>query len=336
MRCVIEARRGVIFSIATALWMCPLASWAQTAGPGSGQVFPSKLVRYVVPFGAGASPDIVGRILADRLTRMWGQQVIVDNRVGAAGVLGTAFVAKSTPDGHTLVQCNIASSAIAVSLFASMPYDQLRDLAPVTRIGMTPNILAAHPSVPIRTIKEFIAYARAHPGKVSYSSGLVGTSPQLSMELLRLMAKIDIVNIPYRVGAQGITDTIGGQVPFNISNFPAMVAPIQSGRLRALAVTGATRASQFPSVPTMQEAGLPGYDVQSWQGVCAPASTPAAVLDKLHADLNTVLRMPDVQQRLNELVMGGAPTSREEFEQFIRAEIARWAQVIKDAGIPQQ
>ena len=336
MRCVIQARRRVIFSIAAALWLCPLASWAQTAATGSAQGFPNKLVRYVVPFGAGASPDIVGRILADRLTRLWGQQVIVDNRVGAAGVLGTAFVAKSTPDGHTLVQCNIASSGIAVSLFAKMPYDQLRDLAAVTRIGMTPNILTVHPSMPIRSMKQFIAYAKAHPGKLSYSAGLVGTSPQLSMELLQLVAKIDIVHIPYKVGAQGITDTIGGQVPFNISNFPAMVAPIQTGRLRPLAVTSAHRAAQLPEVPTIQEAGFPGFDVQSWQGVCAPAGTSAAVLDKLHADFNTVLRMPEVRQRLDELVMIAAPTSREEFEQFIRAEIARWAQVIKDAKIPQQ
>ena len=336
MRYVIEARRGVIFSMAAALWIWPVVSWAQTAATGSGQVFPSKYVRYIVPFGAGASPDIVGRLLADRLSRMWGQQVIIENRVGAAGVLGTAFVAKSPPDGYTLVQCNIASSAIAVSLFANMPYDQLRDLAPVTRIGMTPNILAAHPSVPIRSIKDLIAYAKAYPGKLSYSAGLIGTSPQLSMELLQLMAKIEVVHIPYKIGAQAITDTIGGQVPLNISNFPAMVSPIQSGRLRALAVTSANRASQLPSIPTIQEEGFPGYDVQSWYGVCAPAGTPTAVLDKLHADINMALRMPDVQQRLNELVMGGAPTSREEFEQFIRAEIARWAQVIKDAGIPQQ
>ena len=336
MRGFIKARRGVIFSIAAALWLCPLASWAQTAATGSAQGFPNKLVRYVVPFGAGASPDIVGRILADRLTRLWGQQVIVDNRVGAAGVLGTAFVAKSPPDGYTLVQCNIASSAITMSLFAKMPYDQLRDIAAVTRIGQTPNILTVHPSMPIRSIKEFVAYAKAHPGQLSYSSGLAGTSPQLSIELLKLLAKIDVVNIPYRLGPQAITDTIGGQVTFNISNFPAMVVPIQTGRVRPLAVTSAQRAAQLPEVPTIQESGFPGYDVQSWQGVCAPAGTPAAVLDKLHADFNTVLRMPDVRQRLDELVMMAAPTSREEFEQFIRAEIARWAQVIKDANIPQQ
>jgi tripartite-type tricarboxylate transporter receptor subunit TctC len=330
MRCVIEARRGVIFSIAAALWIGPLApaSWAQS--------FPSKTVRYVVPFGAGGSPDIVGRLVAERLTRLWGQQVIVENRVGVAGVLGTAFVAKSPPDGHTLVQCNVASSGIAVSLFAKMPYDQLRDIAPVARIGTMPNVLTVHPSMPMRSVKEFIAYARAHPGKLSYASGLVGTSPQLSMELFNLMAKTEIVNIPYKIGAQGITDTIAGQVPVGIFNLPAMVALVQQGRLRALAVTSAKRVSQLPDVPTMQEAGLPGYEINSWYGVCAPAGTPTALLDRLHADINSVLRTPEIQQRLNDLLGEAAPISREEFDQFIRADIARWAQVIKDAGIAQQ
>ena len=328
LRRVSTACRLVTFSIATAAGVCPVATWAQN--------FPSKTVRYVIPFDVGASPDIVGRLLADRFTRMWGQQVIVDNRVGAAGVIGTAYVAKSPPDGYTLLQCNIASNAIAVSLFSKMPYDQVRDIAPVARIGMTPNVVTVHPSVPIRSIKEFVAYAKAHPGQLSYSSSLPGTSPHLSIELLKQMAKFDVVNIPYRLGAQAITDTIGGQVPINISNFPLTVSPVQSGRLRAIAITTATRTSQLPSVPTIQEAGFPGYDVSSWMGVCAPAGAPAALLDKLNADINSVLRMPDVQQRLQDLVVEGPPTSREEFDKFIRAEIARWAQVIKDAGIPQQ
>lgn len=336
MRCLIKARPRVTFSIAAAVWLCPLASWAQTTSTGSGQGFPSKSVRYVVPFGAGTSPDMVGRILSDRFTRVWGQQVFVENRVGVAGVLGTAYVVKSPPDGHTLLQCNIASSAIAVSLFAKMTYDQLRDVAPVARIGLTPNIITVHPSVPIHTIKEFIAYARAHPNKLSYASGLAGTSPQLSMELLKLVAKLDVVNIPYKVGSQGITDNIAGQVPVGISNFPASVSPVQSGRLRPLAVTSATRVAQLPNVPTVQEAGLPGFEVNSWQGVCAPAGTPAALLDKMNTDINSVLRMPDIRQRMEELVMVGAQITREEFDQFIRAEITRWAQVIKDAGIPQQ
>ena len=328
MRHAIEARRCLIFSIAAAVWLSPAASWAQN--------FPVKVVRYVVPFGPGGSPDIVARLITDRLTRMWSQQVIVENRPGVAGTLGTAFVAKSAPDGHTLIQCNVASSGIGVTLFQKIPYDHQRDIAAVTRIGLTPNIITVHPSMPVKTLKQLIAFARANPGKLSYSSGQVGTSPQLSMELLKLTAKIDIVSIPYKIGAQATTDTIAGHVPVNISNFPLSVAPVQSKRLRPLAVTSATRVAQLADVPTVAEAGLPGFEVNSWQGVCAPAATPTAVLDKLNADVNSVLRIPEIRHRLDELVMIGAQTTRDEFDQFIRSEIARWAKVIKEARIPLQ
>jgi len=332
---MVEARRKVICSITAASLACPAVCWAQTP-PVAGPTFPTKPVRYIVPFGPGGSPDLVARLLAERLTHLWGQQVLVENRPGVAGMLGTAFVAKSPPDGHTLLQCNIASSAIGMSLFSKPPYDQVRDIAAVTRIGMTPNIVTVHPSMPVKTMQGFVTYARRNPGKLSYASGQVGTSPQLSMELIKLMAKIDVVNIPYKIGAQGITDNIAGQVPVGISNFPASVAPVQSGRLRALAITTAMRVSQAPSIPTMQESGFPDFDVSSWQGVCAPAGTPAALLDKLNSDVNSVLRIPELHQRYDELVMIGPQTTRDEFDQFIRAEIARWARVIKEAGIPQQ
>jgi tripartite-type tricarboxylate transporter receptor subunit TctC len=328
MPCSRKASRAVTLAVAAVAFFCPGLSW--------GQAFPVKPVRYVVPFGAGASPDIIGRLLAERLSRSWGQQVIVDNRVGAAGVLGSAFVAKAAPDGYTLLQCNIGSNAISVSLYAKIPYDQVRDFAPVTRIGMTPNMITVHPSVPFRSVKALIAYAKANPGKLNYSSGLPGVSPQLSMELLKLVAKVDIVNIPYKVGAQAVTDTIAGQIPVNISNAPVTVGPIQSGRLRPLAVTSAMRAPQFPDVPTVEEAGLADFDVQSWQGVCAPAGMSAALLGKIHEDFNAVLRTPDVQERMSELMMPPAPTTPDGFDKFIRAEIARWAKVIRDAAIPQQ
>ena len=324
--------RYVVVTLAAGLLASPFTSWSQTSSPS----WPVKPVRYIVPFGAGGSPDLVARILADRWTKLWGQQVIVDNRAGVAGMLGTAFVAKSPPDGYTLVQCNVASSGIGMSLFAKTPYDQLRDIAAVTRIGLTPNIIFVHPSMPVKSMKELIAYARRNPGKLSYASGQVGTSPQLSMELVKLVTKIDMVNIPYKIGAQGITDNIAGQVPVGISNFPASVAPVQSGRLRPLAITSSPRVSQLPDVPTLQEAGVPGVEVSSWQGVCAPAATPPALLDKLNADINGVLRIPEIQARMEELVMIGPQTTREEFDQFIRAEIARWAKVIRDAKIPQQ
>ena len=192
-----------------------------------------------------------------------------------------------------------------------------------------------HPSVPFKSIGDLVAYAKSNPGKLSYAAGLVGTSPHLAMELLKLRMKFDIVHIPYKNAAQGTTDVIAGQLPVHITNMPLVIGPIQSGRLRALAVASAKRQALLPEVPTMQESGVPDFEVNSWYGVCAPAAVPVALLDKLNADILTVLRIPEIEQRLTELGMPPAPTTREEFDKFIRAEIARWAQVIKEAKIPK-
>ena len=329
MRAVIGASRGWlwVYSCAAVVCMYSAASW--------GQNFPTKPVRYVVPFPAGTSNDIVGRLLADRLTKLWGQNVIVENRVGASGTIGAAFVAKAPPDGYTLLHCNIAPNAISLSMIAKLPYEH-KDFAPITRIGMPPNLITVHPSTPFRTIKDLAAYARANPGKLSYSSGLVGTSPHLSMEWFKQRMKVDIVHIPFVNAAQGTGQTISGEIPINVTNMPFVVAPIQSKRLRALAVGSAKRQPLLPDVPTMQESGLPDFEVNSWYGVCAPAAVPAALLDKLNADLHEVMRIPEIEQRLTDLGMPPAPTTRDEFDKFMRAEIARWAQVIKDAKIPKQ
>jgi len=309
---------------------------ALTMTMASGADYPAKPVRYVVPFPAGASPDIVARLITDRLSRMWGQQVLVENRSGAGGTVGAAFAAKALADGYTLFQCNIASSAIAESLYAKMPYDHQRDFAPLSRIGMTPSVLVVHPSMPARSVKEFIAYAKANPGKLSYGTSAAGTSPQLVMELFKLTAKIDVVFIPYKGAPQSLSDTIGGQIPCTVQSAPGVLSAIQTGRVRALAVTSLKRIPQLPSVPTMDETALPGFEVNSWYGLCAPAGTPTPILDKVHTDLTAVLRMPEIQQRLKDMVIEVAPTSPQEFAQFIRAETARWARVIKDAGIPPQ
>jgi tripartite-type tricarboxylate transporter receptor subunit TctC len=311
-----------------ALAINPAGSWAQS--------YPAKPVRYVIPFDAGSSPDIVGRTVTERLSRLWGQQVVVENRVGAAGTLGTAFVAKASPDGYTLLQANIAPNAISVSLYVKVPYDQLRDFAPITRIGMTPNVIMVHPSVPFRTVRQLVDYAKANPGKLSYSASLAGTSPHLTMELLKLQLKFDVVYIPYKLGAQALSDTIGGQVPINVSNAPLSTGAVQSRRLRPLAVTSAQRISVLPDVPTMQESGVPDFEVNSWYGLMAPAATPVAILDKINADMHTALRTPEVEKRMQDLAMPPSPTTRQEFDQFVRGEVARWARVIKEAGIPQQ
>jgi tripartite-type tricarboxylate transporter receptor subunit TctC len=317
-----------LVTVAAALLSCPGVLFAQA--------YPVKPVRYVIPFTAGESPDIVGRLLSERLNRLWGQPVVVENRVGAGGTVGAAVAAKAAPDGYTLFQCNIASNAIAYSLYANLPYHPLRDFAPISRIGTTASAVIVHPSVPAVSIAELIAYAKANPGKLSYGSPGIGTSPQLGMELFKTMANINLVHIAYKGAAPVIADVLGGQIPVGIVNIPALLPLVQAGRLRALAVTGAKRASQWPSVPTMAEAGMTGYNVTAWYGLCAPAGTPRPIVDKVNADLSTVLQAPDVQQRLNDLVIDAAPTTPEQFSEFIGAEISRWAKVAKDAEIPQQ
>ena len=328
MGVVTDRYKALVFFLSAVAWMLPSWVFAQS--------YPVKPVRYIVPFSAGASPDIVARLLAERLTKMWGHQVLVENRVGAGGTVGAAFAAKSAPDGYTLFQCNIASSAIAEALYAKPGYDHQSDFAPISRIGTTPNVLFVHPSMPARSFKELIAYAKANPGNLSYGSSPAGTSPHLTMELLKLMGKIEMLHVPYKDVNQAVSDVIGGQIPVGMTNVPALLGMIQTGRIRGLAVTSLTRISQLPAVPTVHEAGFPGFEVTSWYGLCAPTGTSTSLLDKLHTDLTTVLRMPEIQQRLKELVIEVAPTSREEFAQIIRSETARWAKVVKAAGITAQ
>ena len=329
-------RPPALWLVLTALaWHFPAATSAQTTSTGSGQAYPTKPVRYLVPFPAAGSPDIVARQITERLSRLWGQQV-VDNRSGAGGTVGAAFAAKAPADGYTLFQCNIASRAIAASLYVKLPYDHPRDFAPISLIGKTPNVVVVHPSLPAHTMKEFIAYAKANPGKLSYGTSAAGTSQHVMMELLKLTAKINVVHVAYKGALQALTDVIGGQIPVSVQTAPGVLSTVLSGRVRALAVTSLTRVPQLPAVPTMHETVLPGFEVNSWYGLCAQAGTPTPILDKVHSDLTSVLRMPEIQQRFKDLVIEVAPNSREEFAQFIRAETERWARVIKDAGIAQQ
>ena len=326
------ASRGLRCAVAAAAWMCAAlisnSLWAQN--------YPVKPVRYIIPFPAGTSNDIVGRLLTDRLTRLWGQQVVVENRVGASGTIGAAYVAKQVPaDGYTLLHCNIAPNAISLSMIAKLPYEH-KDFAPITRIGMPPNVFTVHPSTPFKSIKEMVAFAKANPGKMSYASGLVGTSPHLSMELLKQRLKFDVVHIPFVNAEQGVQQVMAGEIPINVTNMPTIVSKVQGGRLRALGVGSAKRQALLPDVPTMQESGVPDFEVNSWYGVCAPAAVPAALLDKLNADITEVLRQSELGQRLSDLGMPPAPTTRDEFDKFMRGEIARWAKVIADAKIPKQ
>src|SRR5687768_4948578 len=241
-----RASRGLMYSVAAAACMCAAASWAQ-------QSFPNKSVRYVVPFPGGSGNDMVGRLVTDQWTRLWKQQVIVDNRVGASGTIGAAFVAKAAPDGYTLLHCNIAPNAISLSMMSRLPYEH-KDFAPITRIGMPPNIIMVHPSTPFRSIKALVAYAKANPGKLSYAAGLVGTSPHLSMEWLKQRLNFEILHVPFVNPSQALGQVVGGELPIYITNMPLVIGPIQGGRLRAIAVASAQRQALLPNVPTMHEA----------------------------------------------------------------------------------
>ena len=314
-----------------------IATMLGSIGATAQQPFPTKPVRYVVPFPAGGSPDLIARLITERFSRMWGQQVLVDNRPGAGGTVGAAFAAKSPADGYTLFQCNIASSAIAESLYAKLPYDHQRDFAPISRIGTSASVLVVHPSLPARSVKEFIAYAKAHPGKLSYGTSAAGTSPQLSMELIKLTAKVDIVHIAYKGAPQALTDVIGGQIPVTMQTAPGALAAIQAGRVRALAVTSLKRLPQLPEVPTLHESALPGFEVTTLVWLVRAGrdagSDPRQGACRSHRRCCACRRSSSGSA---DIVVEAAPMSREEFAQFIRAEIARWARVIKAAGIPQQ
>jgi tripartite-type tricarboxylate transporter receptor subunit TctC len=327
--CVGPRAGGIVLGTLTALA-------ALVAATAAAQGYPTKPVRYVVPFPAGGSPDLVARSIAERLSRIWGQQVVVDNRSGAGGTVGAAYAAKAPADGHTLFQCNIASSAIAESLYAKMPYDHQRDFAPISLIGTTPNVLVVHPSLPAKTLQDFIAYARANPGKLSYGTSAAGSSQQLTMEYFKLTAKIDVVQVPYKGAPQALADVMGGQIPVSVQSAPGVLSAIQGGHVRALAVTSLKRIPQLPGVPTMHESALPNFEVNSWYGLCAPSATPAPVLDKVHDDLVAVLKLPEIQQRFSEFVLAVAPSSREQFGRFMQNETARWARVIRESGIEKQ
>jgi tripartite-type tricarboxylate transporter receptor subunit TctC len=323
--------------LAANVWaIAALVSGAAITQSAAAQQFPNKPIRYVVAFAAGDSPDIVARLMGDKLSRIWDQQVLVENRTGAGGTIAGTFVAKSAPDGYTLFHCNIASNGIAPGLYTKLPYDGLKDFSPITRVGATPNALNVHPSMPVRTLKEFVAHAKATPGKISYGHGGVGASPHLTMELFKNITRIDVVHIAYKGASPALTDLLGGQIPVMIANVPALLPYVASGKIRPLAVTSAKRVAPLPNIPTFIESGVPNFEVVAWYGTCGPAGVPAPILDKIHGDIVKVLQMPDVAQRFAEMVVDPATQSREEFTNFIRSEMTRWAKVVKDAGLPMQ
>jgi len=310
--------------------MAILLSLVLPAGFVQAQPFPSKPVRIVVPFPAGGPTDIVARAMAQKMSEGLGQTVLVENRAGAGGALGSEAVAKSPADGHTVLMGTIGGLAVAMSLLPNRGYDTLRDFAPITQAVNVTNILVTHPSVPARSVKELLALARSQPGKLNYASSGNGTVTHLAGELLKLMGGVDIVHVPYKGGAPALTALIGGETDMSYENALLIVPQIKAGKARALAVTGARRSPLLPELPTISET-LPGYSASGWYGLVAPAATPKDALMKLNAAAVKALRTPDVMERLSSQGAEPVGSSPDEWAAFIRSEIDKWGKVVKAA-----
>lgn len=298
-----------------------------------GQAYPSKPIRMVVPFAAGAgSNDIMARLIAQKLSESFGQQVVVDNRPGASGIIGCDIVAKAQPDGYTVLMMSL-TFAVNPSLFRKLPFDSERDFAPVTLVASAPLMLVVHPSVPAKSVAELIAYARANPDKLNFGSGGPGSTPHLAGEMFKMMAGIRIAHIPYKGGAPALADLVGGQIQLMLENIPGTLPFAKAGKLRALAVTDTKRSPVVPDLPTLDEAGLKGYELVGWNGLFLPKGTAKPVVTKLYSETRQALMLPDVKERLVQMGAEGVGDTPEQFAVFIRAEIAKWAKVVQAAGI---
>jgi tripartite-type tricarboxylate transporter receptor subunit TctC len=310
-----------------------LALVASTA-PASvnAQSYPSRVVRLVVPFPPGGPLDISGRLLAQKLSEAWGQSVVVENRPGAGGNIGADLVAKSAPDGYTIVMGALSTHAVNPSLYPKMPYDAVKDFAPITLLATTPNVLVVNPSLPVNSVKDLIAYAKANPGKLSFGSGSNGSAGHLAGELFKVDTGTDIVHIPYKGGAPATQALLAGDVQFMFDNLANATPQIKAGKLKALAVTTADRSKLAPDLPTMAEAGVAGFDISTWFGLLAPAGTPKDVVAKWNADVTRILNSPEMRERLTLLGAEAAPTTPEQFAAFIQRELAKYARIVKASG----
>jgi len=296
------------------------------------QAYPSKPIRFVVPYPAGGPLDTVARLLGQKVSESVKQPVIVDNRAGSGGNIGADLVAKSAPDGYTILMGAVATHAINPTLYASIPYDPIRDFIPVTQVASTPNVLVVNPSVPAANVKEFIAYAKAHPGKLNFGSGSTGSAGHLAGELFKTQAGVDMTHVPYKGAAPAMNDLIGGQIQLMFDNLASALGQVRAGRVRALAVTTAKRTALAPELPTIAESGLPGFDINTWFGIFVPANTPREIVDRLHDEFTRALAAPDVREKM--LSLGAEPVGNkpEEFAAYIRSEAEKYARVIKASG----
>jgi tripartite-type tricarboxylate transporter receptor subunit TctC len=301
--------------------------------PSHGETYPSKPIRMIVGFSPGGSTDVLARTLAQKLSEAWKQPVIVENKPGAGGLIGADLVAKSAPDGYTLTMGPIGPHAVNASLYKKMPYDTLKDFAPVVHFANVTMMLVVNPALPVHSVKELIEYARAHPGKLNFASGGIATSQHLSAELFISMTKVNMLHIPYKGTGNALPDLLGGRTQLMFADLPAAISQIKAGKLRPIAVCDEKRLPELPDIPTVAEAGLPGYKAFGWFGVFAPARTPKAVITKLNQEINKILRMNDMKERLTSFgahAVGGTP---EALRRLQEAEMKRWDKIIKAANI---
>ena len=310
---------------------CVVALAAVSAGVAA-QAYPAKPVRFVVPYPAGGVNDIVARLIGQRMAAALGSQWIVDNRAGRGGIIGAEVVARAQPDGYTLVHGGMGSFTLAPFL-GKVPYDSLRDFTPVTLTARAPNVLAVHPSLPVKTVKELIALARSRPGQLDYATPGVGSTPHLTAALFVSMSGVRMVHIPYKGGAPATTDLLAGQVPIGFAPIASLAPQVTAGRLRGLGVTSLQRSPSLPNVPTLSEAGLTGFEMNPWFGILAPAATPAEIVAKLNAELVRILRTPEIAQQLALHGVDAAHSTPDEFLAVIRADLQKWGKVIGEAGI---
>ena len=299
---------------------------------GYAQNYPSKPIRIVVPFPAGGTPDILARALGQKLSPVLGQQVIVDNRPGAAGNIGSELVAKSPADGYTLLMATVSTHSINQSLYQRLPFDPINDFAPVTLVATLPNVLVVNPKLPVKSVQDLIALAKAKPGELTFGSGGNGTSHHLGGELFKTMTGVDMVHVPYKGSGQALPDLIAGQVALMFDNLTSSFPHIKAGKLRAVAVTGAQRSAALPNVPTVAESGVPGFEVTAWFGLLAPAKTPEAIIARLNQESAKILRSPDMKARLAAQGAEAAVSTPQQLGAFIKDRTAKWAKVVKASG----
>jgi tripartite-type tricarboxylate transporter receptor subunit TctC len=319
--------RGVLYGFVTAALTMLITETAP------GQTYPTRPIHIVVPSSPGAGvTDIMARLVGQHLSARIGQQIVVDNRPGASGIIGSEVVSRAAPDGYTLLIANV-SLVVNPFLYPKMPYDPLKDFIPVTNLNSAPLLLVVNPSVPAKSVTELIAFAMSHPGQLNYGSGGLGSTPYLAAELFKSLAGIDVVHVPYKGGAPALSDLVGGQLTFMIENMPGTMPYAKAGNLRALAITSPQRSELAPELPTMAEAGVPGYEISGWNGLFAVKGTPPAIVAKLHSEVAKILHTPEVREELAALGAEPVGDAPDDFAAFLKADVARWGKIIQEKGI---